>query len=70
MRSQAIESITTIAVAIVGVAMVAVFLSKNATTPAVIQNAAVGFSSALTAAEAPVSGFTGGINTGSYAQTL
>lgn len=56
MRSQAIESVTTIALAIVGVALLAVFVSRNAATSQVIGTAGGAFSQALTAAEAPVTG--------------
>lgn len=50
------ESITTIAVAITGVAIVAVLVSKNANTSAVIQAGASGFSNALDVAISPVTG--------------
>ena len=56
-----LSSIVTVATAIVGVAIVAVLVSKNAQTPALIQNATVGFASDLEAAVSPLStnGFTG-----------
>jgi hypothetical protein len=50
---------------IVGVALLAVLVSKNAQTPAVISSAFDGFSKALNAATAPVSGsqsFGGGLS--------
>jgi PRD1 phage membrane DNA delivery len=50
------ESITTIALAIVGVAFLAVLVSKNAQTPAVIQASASGFGNALDTAISPVTG--------------
>lgn len=50
------ESITTIATAIAGVAIVAVLVSKNANTAAVIQSGASGFSNALDVAVSPVTG--------------
>ena len=50
------ESITTIAVAITGVATVAVLVSRNANTSAVIQAGASGFSNALDTAVSPVTG--------------
>jgi hypothetical protein len=50
------EGVVSIALAIVGLAMVSVLVSKNAQTPAVIQSAASGFNNALGVAEAPVSG--------------
>jgi membrane DNA delivery protein len=54
-------SIVTVATAIIGVAIVAVLVSKNAQTPALIQNATVGFAQDLEAAVSPLSssGFTG-----------
>lgn len=56
------EMITTIAVAIVGVAMVAVLVSKKAQTPAVIQASGSAFSNALAVAESPVTGASYSIN--------
>jgi anti-sigma-K factor RskA len=56
MMSQFWESLTTIAVAIVGLAIVAVVVSKKAQTPQVIQSAASGFNNALAVAGAPVTG--------------
>lgn len=50
------ESLTTIALAIVGLATVAVLVSKKAQTPAVIQAGGSAFSNALGIAEAPVTG--------------
>jgi hypothetical protein len=50
------ESIVTIATAIVGLAIVAVIVSKNAQTPAVIQAAGSAFGNSLGVAEAPVTG--------------
>lgn len=50
------EMVVTIATAIVGLAIVAVLVSRNAQTPAVIQAAASGFNNALGVAEAPVTG--------------
>lgn len=52
------ESLTTIAVAITGVAVVAVLVSRNANTAAVIQSGASGFSNALDVAISPVTGST------------
>lgn len=56
MGDQLIASVTTVAVAIVGVAIIAVLVSKNANTSGVINSAGNAFSGALTAAVAPVSG--------------
>lgn len=50
------SGIVTIAVAIVGVAIVAVLVSKNAQTPQVLQAGGNAFASALAAATGPVSG--------------
>lgn len=59
MGDEIIRSITTIAVAIVGVAILAVIVSKNAQTPQVIGAAGTSFAQALGAAVAPVSGGMG-----------
>lgn len=55
------KGLITIAIAIVGVAIVAVLVSKNANTQGVVQSVGQAFSQSLGAAEAPVtgSGFTG-----------
>ena len=54
-----------IALAIVGVALLAVLVSKNANTANVFSAAGSAFSGALSAAEAPVSGgFLGGTTYG------
>lgn len=50
------ESIVTIAVAITGVAMVAVIVSRNSQTPAVIQAAGSAFGNSLDVAVSPVTG--------------
>lgn len=50
------ESITTVLLAIVGVAFLAVLVSKNAQAPAVIQAAASGFGNSLDVAISPVTG--------------
>lgn len=50
------ETITTIALAIVTLGMVAVVVSKKAQTPQVIQSAGSAFSNALGVAESPVTG--------------
>lgn len=46
----------TIGVAIVGIAMLAVLVSRNANTAGIINSAGSAFSGALTAAEGPVLG--------------
>ena len=64
MADHLFSSIVTIATAIVGVAILAVLVSKNASTAQVIGAATSGFAQDLGAAVAPVSGglgsFTGG----------
>lgn len=56
------EAIVTIATAIVGVAMLAILVSRKSQTPAVIQSAASGFGNSLAVAEAPVTGANTPIN--------
>jgi hypothetical protein len=50
------NSVVTIATAIIGLAIVAVLVSRNATTGTLIHNAGSAFSNALGVAEAPVTG--------------
>jgi len=57
------NSVVSIALAIVGVAFLAVLVSKNANTSGVIKSAGSAFSGALAAAEAPVTGMGFGGNT-------
>jgi len=66
MGDNLINSVTTVAVAIVGIAIIAVLVSKQAQTGAVVQNVAEGFGSAIRAAVSPLSGFSGG-QAGNYA---
>ena len=54
------EQLVTIATAIVGVAIIAVLVSRNAQTSNVIASAGNAFSQALGVAVSPVTGFTGG----------
>jgi hypothetical protein len=56
------EAIVTIAMGIIGVAILAVMVSKNAQTPQVIQAGASGFGNSLAVAEAPVTGSATPIN--------
>jgi hypothetical protein len=64
-------ALTTVLVAIIGVATVAVVLSKNANTAAVEQNLFVGFSQALGTAVSPItSSGSFGNQTYSYAGVL
>jgi membrane DNA delivery protein len=54
--NQITEGLVTIATAIVGVAILAVLVSKNSQTPAVLGAAGSAFSNALSAATGPVTG--------------
>ncbi len=54
------SGVVTIATAIVGVAILAVLVSKNANTANVIKSASGGFAEALRAATGPVTGGGGG----------
>lgn len=56
-----ISSVVTIATAIIGLAILAVLVSRSANTAGVIQSAASGLATDISAATAPVtgSGFTG-----------
>jgi hypothetical protein len=62
MGDRLIDGLVSIGLAIVGIATLAVIVSKNAQTGSVITAAASGFSKAIGAAVAPVSGggYTGG----------
>lgn len=66
MSDQLLTSVTTVLLAIVGVAIIATLVSKNANTAGVIQAGASGFSQSLGTALSPVTGsgsfgsFTGG----------
>lgn len=62
--SSILESVTTIALAVVGLAIVAVIVSKKANTSNVIQSAASGFSNSIGVASAPVSGASVGLSLG------
>ena len=50
------NAVVTIATAIVGIAILAVLVSKNANTPAVLSAGGSAFAQALSAATAPVTG--------------
>jgi hypothetical protein len=56
MGDRLISSLATIATGIIGLAIIAVLVSKNANTPQVVGAGGSAFSGALAAAEAPVSG--------------
>jgi len=66
MGSEAIHSITAIFTALVGVAIVAVLVSKNANTSGVINSGFSGFSQALGTAVSPITGGGGLGSFGSY----
>lgn len=68
MGDRLISSLVTIATGIIGLAIIAVLVSKNAQTGQVIGAGGSAFSGALAAAEAPV---TGGLNVaGTYSNNL
>lgn len=50
------EAATTIALAVIGLGVVSVVVSRNAQTPAVIQSAASGLANNIGVAESPVTG--------------
>lgn len=60
------EQVVTIAVAIVGVAILAVLVSKNSNTAAVITAAGSAFSNSLAVAVSPITGRSAG----SYSSTI
>lgn len=66
MNESLITSVVTVATAIVGVAVLAVLVSKQSNTSGVIQSAGSAFSGALSAAVSPITGssFGGGNFTG------
>lgn len=64
-----ITAVVTILTAIVGVALIAVLVSKNANTTGVITAGSQGFAGALGAALAPVTGGGGSFNFSGGAQT-
>ena len=56
------EQIVTIATAIIGVAIIAVLVSRNSNTANVIGAAGQAFAGAINTAVSPVTGFTGAAN--------
>lgn len=60
------RSLTTIAVAITGIALLAVLVSKNANTSGVLSAGGSAFATALTAAEGPVSGSSLSLSANSF----
>lgn len=69
MWNTATEAIVTIVLAIVGLAVVATLVSKNARTGNIIQNAASGLGNDLAVAQSPVTGNNVSANLG-YANSL
>ena len=65
MGENLISSLSAIALALVGLGVLATLVSKNANTTGVINAGARGFTSALTAAEGPVIG-SSGFNNSNY----
>lgn len=61
MKDELLTSLVTVATAIVGVAILAVLVSKNANTPQVISSAGSAFGNALGVALSPVTGGGGGL---------
>jgi PRD1 phage membrane DNA delivery len=66
MGNQLVSSVTTVALAIVSLAILAVIVSKKANTATVITSSGNAFASALSAAEAPVSGSYSSYNSAGY----
>lgn len=64
MKDELLTSLVTVATAIIGVAILAVLVSKNANTTGVISSFAGGFAQDLAAATAPVTGGNGISNYG------
>lgn len=62
-----VDGAVSIAIAIVGVALLAVLVSKRAQTPAVFTSAGNAFANSLRAATGPVTGNGPGVYTGDYA---
>jgi hypothetical protein len=59
MSDQLVTSVVTVLTAIIGVAIIATLVSKNANTTQVIQAGAQGFSQSLATALSPVTGSSG-----------
>lgn len=62
--SALVEAVVTIALAIIGLAIIATLASKNAQTPAVVQSFASGFANSVGVAQSPVTGAKVGLNLG------
>jgi PRD1 phage membrane DNA delivery len=66
MGDKLIESVTTVAVAIVGIAIIAVLVSGQAKTSTIISAGAAGFAQDIQAAVSPVTGGSLGAGTFNY----
>lgn len=64
MTDNLINSVVTVATAIIGLAILAVLVSKNANTSGVISSLSSGLSKNITAAVSPVTGGFGGFSGG------
>jgi len=58
--NQVLADITSVALAIVGLAVLAVLVSRNANTTGVINSASSAYNTALATAEGPVTGYSPG----------
>jgi PRD1 phage membrane DNA delivery len=66
MGEQMVSSVVTVATAIIGLAIIATLVSKNANTSPIIQSAGNAFSQALGVAEGPVTMSSGFNVAGTY----
>lgn len=66
MGDQLVSSVVTVATAIIGLAIIATLVSKNANTAPIISASGNSFAQALAAAEAPVTGSSGLNIAGTY----
>lgn len=62
--NQTVQSLVAVLSAIIGLAIIAVLVSRNAQTSSVISSAGAAFANDLSAAVAPVTGASAQINTG------
>lgn len=62
--NEIVTSVTTVALAIVGIAILAVLVSKNANTSGVITSGGQAFSGAIGAAVAPITGTSSSFGAG------
>lgn len=70
MSEQLVTSVVTVLTAIIGVAIIAVLVSKNANTAGVLQAGGSAFSGALGTALSPVTGGGGGFSGGAGLPSL